>query len=154
MFRFCIVVGVLAAGCSKPCNRADVERVLQACRVEAAGPNTFRCTGAAAPPANRDWLGESVENCTEENAEPLISCLSMNASVCADAGVEAAIARCSGTGASSGGGGSSNCADACTSAEVTCSKQCAQTSWEACSSCQVACTRTRRQCEQGCQWRL
>jgi hypothetical protein len=154
MVRFSIVVAVLAAGCAKSCNRADVERVIQACRVEAAGPNIYRCRDAAAPPTNRDWVGESVENCTEENAEPIIACLSANAGLCADAGVEAAVARCSEPGASSGGGASSHCVDACTNVETTCSKQCPQSSWQACSSCQTDCTRARRRCVAGCQWRL
>lgn len=155
MSRFSIVVGVVVSvGCAKPCDRGDVQRVIEACRVEAAGPNIARCTGAAAPPATHDWLGGSVENCNDENAGELIACLSANASVCTDAGVDAALARCRGTGASSGGNGSERCLAACTSAELACSRQCPQTSWGACSSCQTTCTRTRRQCEHGCEWHL
>lgn len=145
------------SSCSRPCRRADVERVITFCRVEpAATPSYSACVTAGLTPPSFDFVQPAVDACSGEGAAPLFECLSAHATSCLDGGVDAALSACS---RSSPFGMQTNassdearalCANGCFSSLRACSNACPTTSWQACSACDEQCTATFRQCDDAC----
>ena len=125
----------LTAGCldavsdrSAGCTADNCRRMVSACRVELIGGPSAACWSVTPVPDGFDWSSYCVDSCVQQGAGPLVQCLADGAERCRDAGNEAVVADCAGTG--SGG------FDFGTACEMQCASQQKQ--------CDVACVGGQR----------
>lgn len=152
-----LVIVTMLSSCARPCRRADVERVIAACRVEPAGTPAYTvCVNAGLTPPSFDFVQPAVDACSAEGAAPLFECLSANAATCLDGGVDAAMSVCSRSGPFSmqtntrSAQDTAACSNTCFSSLRACSNACPTSSWQACAACDEQCARTYRQCDDAC----
>ncbi len=146
-------------GCARrPCDSADVQQVVERCRVTVVGaPQYTVCHHAGlTPPPGFDFLTADTEACTEQGQGHLMSCMASRSDEClTDAGVtdysrvEAVMTSCSRFELPLPTSPPASCAQ-CEPSFTTCLAACPTSDWDSCATCAAPCELAYGRCLNQC----
>lgn len=146
-------------GCTRrPCDSADVQQVVERCRVTVVGaPQYTVCHRAGlTPPPGFDFLTADTQACTEQGQGQLMSCVASRSQECLTASgatdysrVEAVFTECSRSPPSLPAFAPPTCAH-CEASLQTCLSACPTNDWDSCATCAAPCDLAYGRCLNQC----